>query len=138
LGGLFCRFAAVTTTPFWWGYSISTSQANYNGTSFGGGAKGQYRGHTVPVDSFAPNPWGLYQVHGNLYDWTEDCWNDSYNGAPADGSAWTSGDCTYRVIRGGSWDYNPEYLRSAARLGYKTDTRADWLGFRVGRTLLTP
>jgi formylglycine-generating enzyme required for sulfatase activity len=129
---------AGTTTPFWWGKSISTNQANYNGAPFGRGAKGQSRGRTVPVDSFEPNPWGLYQVHGNIYDWTEDCWIDSYKGAPADGSARTSGDCSYRVIRGGSWDYNPEYLRSASRLGWNTDTRASWLGFRVGRTLITP
>jgi formylglycine-generating enzyme required for sulfatase activity len=129
---------AGTTTPFWWGNSISTSQANYNGTPYGGGAKGEYRGRTVPVDSFEPNTWGLYQVHGNVYEWTEDCWHANYRGAPADGSFWTGGDCSSHVIRGGSWDYDAEYLRSASRLGYAADTRADWLGFRVGRTLRIP
>jgi formylglycine-generating enzyme required for sulfatase activity len=108
------------------------------GGPYGGGTNGENRGRTVPADSFAPNPWGLYQVHGNVYEWAEDCWNDNYNGAPADGSAWISGDCSYRTIRGGSWDYDPRYLRSASRLGYAIDTRDVWLGFRVGRTLLTP
>jgi formylglycine-generating enzyme required for sulfatase activity len=129
---------AGTTTPFWWGNSISTSEANYNGTPYSGGAKGQYRGRTVPVDSFEPNPWGLYQVHGNVYEWTEDCWHVNYQGAPADGSFWTGGDCSSHVIRGGSWDYDAEYLRSASRLGYAIDTRDVWLGFRVGRTLRIP
>lgn len=129
---------AGTTTPFWWGNSISTSQANYNGTPYTNGPRGEYRGHTVPVDSFAPNPWDLYQVHGNVYEWTDDCWHENYQGAPTDGSAWTGGDCGTRAIRGGSWDYNGEYLRSASRLGYAVDTRANWLGFRVGRTLSTP
>ena len=129
---------AGTNTPFWWGNSISTSQANYDGNPYGGGTNGENRGRTVPADSFAPNPWGLYQVHGNVYEWAEDCWNDNYNGAPADGSAWISGDCSYHAIRGGSWGYDPRYLRSASRLGYAIDTRDVWLGFRVGRTLLTP
>jgi formylglycine-generating enzyme required for sulfatase activity len=129
---------AGTTTPFWWGNSIATSQANYNGTPYGSGIKGEYRGRTVAADSFEPNAWGLYQVHGNVYEWTEDCGHDNYQGAPADGSAWTSGDCGSRVIRGGSWDYDAEYLRSASRLAYATDTRDVWLGFRVARTLLAP
>lgn len=129
---------AGTTTPFWWGTSISTNQANYNGSPFAQGGKGQDRGHTVPVDSFEPNPWSLYQVHGNIYEWVEDCWIAGYGGAPADGSAQTDGDCRYRVIRGGSWDYDPEFLRSASRLGWIAETRDIWLGFRVGRTLLAP
>jgi formylglycine-generating enzyme required for sulfatase activity len=129
---------AGTTTPFWWGTSISTNQANYNGVPFAQGGKGQDRGHTVPVDSFEPNPWGLYQVHGNIYEWVEDCWNASYQGAPDDGSAQINGDCRGRVIRGGSWDYDPEFLRSASRLGWIAETRDIWLGFRVGRTLPPP
>jgi formylglycine-generating enzyme required for sulfatase activity len=109
---------AGTTTPFWWGSSISTSQANYNGRfTYGGGAQGEFRQKTLPVDSFQPNPWGLYQVHGNVWNWLEDCWNESYQGAPSDGSAWTSGDCSKRVVRGGSWSSDPQLLRSAFRYG---------------------
>ena len=71
---------------------------------------------TVLVHSFAANPWGLYQVHGNVYDWVEDCWNDNYDGAPSDGSAWTVGNCDGRVLRGGAFNRKPQNLRSAARL----------------------
>jgi formylglycine-generating enzyme required for sulfatase activity len=114
---------AGTTTPFWWGSSISTSQANYNGDfTYGGGAKGEYRAKTLPVDTFQPNPWGLYQ-------------EDNYKGAPPDGSARTSGDCSRRVLRGGSWDSKAQNLRSALRHGGTTDGRDNDFGFRVGRTL---
>jgi formylglycine-generating enzyme required for sulfatase activity len=127
---------AGTTTPFWWGVSISTNQANYNGNfTYGSGAKGDYRQKTVAVDSFQPNPWGLYQVHGNVYDWVEDCYHDTYNGAPSDGSAWTSGECKYRVLRGGSWDYKPRNLRAANRYRGATDNRSNVNGVRLGRTL---
>jgi formylglycine-generating enzyme required for sulfatase activity len=128
---------AGTTTPFWWGPSISTSQANYNGNYTYYGAKGEYRQKTVPVDSFDPNPWGLYQVHGNVWEWTEDCWHDTYSGAPADGSAWTTGDCTRGVLRGGSWEDDPTVLRAAYRnrLWYTPDLRNRNGGFRVARTL---
>jgi formylglycine-generating enzyme required for sulfatase activity len=127
---------AGTTTPFWWGASISPSQANYEGNfTYGGGPKGEYRAKTLPVGSFAPNPWGLYNVHGNVWEWVQDCWNDSYNGAPTDGSAWTSGDCSRRILRGGSWFNLPWYLRAALRYGIATDNRDYGIGFRVGRTL---
>ncbi len=90
---------------------------------------------TAPVGSFPANPFGLYDMVGNVWEWTEDCWNVSYQGAPADGSPWTSGDCSRRVVRGGSWDVNPDILRSAARGRYITDFRDVFLGFRVARTL---
>jgi formylglycine-generating enzyme required for sulfatase activity len=126
---------AGTTTPFWWGATITTSQANYNGTdAFAGGAKGEYRHQTLPVDSFAPNPFGLFQVHGNVWEWVEDCWHAGYAGAPADGSAWTSPECNLRVVRGGSWFYAPGGLRSANRDRAKPANRYYDYGFRVART----
>jgi len=127
---------AGTTTPFWWGTTISTAQANYDGShTYGGGAKGEFRGRTMPVDSFKANPWGLYNVHGNVWEWTEDCWNDTNTGNPGDGRARTSGDCSRRVVRGGSWGYFPQFLRSANREGDTPDDRSDSFGFRLARTL---
>jgi len=127
---------AGTTTPFWFGNSISTGQANYDGRStYGDGPKGEYRERTVPVDSFAPNPWGLYQVHGNISEWLEDCYHGGYSGAPTDGSAWTTGDCRYRVQRGGSWRSIAEVLRSAHRGGIPEDFAGSYWGFRVARSL---
>jgi formylglycine-generating enzyme required for sulfatase activity len=76
---------AGSTTPFWWGSSITPKQANYDGTAEpyrGGGSKGEYRRRTVPVDSFEPNLWGFYNVHGNVWEWTEDCWNFSTGATP--------------------------------------------------------
>ncbi len=128
---------AGTTTPFWWGASITTEQANYDGTEvYAGGTKGEYRARTLPVKSLKPNPWGLYQVHGNAFDWVEDCWHDSYIGAPTDGSAWTAGQCKSRLIRGGSWDSYPWILRSAYRRDVSfPEYRYNLIGFRVARTL---
>jgi formylglycine-generating enzyme required for sulfatase activity len=129
---------AGTITPFWWGSSITPKQANYNGSEYpyeGGGSTGEYRKRTVPVDSFEPNPWGLYQVHGNVWDWTEDCWNESNAGNPGDGTARTSGNCTIRVVRGGSWYKYPEKLRSAGRSSDSTGYRNYSNGFRLARTL---
>ena len=120
---------AGTTTPFHTGATISTDQANYDGDDV-------YRGRTTPVGTFAPNAFGLYDVHGNVLEWMEDCWHDSYRGAPSDGTAWTiGGDCGRRVLRGGSWILNPWFLRSAARHGDTTGDRAFDAGFRVARTL---
>ena len=95
---------AGTSTPFHTGGTISTSQANYDGNyTYGNGREGEYRERTVPVGSFGANAFGLHDVHGNVWEWVEDCWNDSYRGAPSDGSAWERGDCSSRVYRGGSW-----------------------------------
>ena len=106
-----------TQTAFWWGSSINTAQANYEGNySYNGSPKGEYRQTTVPVNSFSPNPFGLYNVHGNVWEWTQDCWSENYTGAPTDGSAWATGDCRFRVLRGGSWlNVDPAFLRSAYR-----------------------
>jgi formylglycine-generating enzyme required for sulfatase activity len=123
---------AGTQYPFWWGASINTDQANYNGTQTYGGAIGEFRRRTVPVDSFAPSPWGLYQMNGNVWEWVEDCFHDSYRGAPSDGSAWISGNCNWRVLRGGSWSDLPQNIRSATR---SWNQRGEVVGFRVARTL---
>lgn len=125
-----CR--AGTTTPFAFGSTLSSDQANFDGNyPYGGAAKGVFREKTTTVGSFQPNAFGLYDMHGNLWEWCEDWYHDSYNGAPADGSAWLGGGGQYRVLRGGSWDYNANYLRSAYRDRNVPDYRNISLGFRV-------
>jgi formylglycine-generating enzyme required for sulfatase activity len=120
---------AGTTTKYWWGDDISPEKANYGAIQDIGPKK------TTPVGSYPANPWGLFDVHGNVWEWVEDCWNDSYQGAPADGSAWTTGDCSRRVLRGGSWFIDPEFLRAALRTWNNPDFRYSDRGFRVARTL---
>jgi formylglycine-generating enzyme required for sulfatase activity len=127
---------AGTTTPFWWGSSISTNQANYSGSyAYASGPKGEYREQTVPVDSFEANAWGLFNVHGNVLEWTEDCWNVSNQGNPGNGSARATGDCSQRVVRGGAWYGLPDNTRAAKRFHYSTNSRLFHLGFRLARTL---
>ena len=125
---------AGTTTPFHTGATISTEQAHYGvPIPLSLSAHMQMR---RPVGTFAQNAFGLYDMHGNASEWTEDCWHDNYRGAPADGTAWTSGgDCDRRVLRGGSWTYSPRDLRSAARSVYTAGDRHTYAGFRVARTL---
>jgi formylglycine-generating enzyme required for sulfatase activity len=127
---------AGTTTPFWWGTAITSKQANYDGEELyrGGGNKGEFRRQTVPVDSFEANPWGLFNVHANVAEWTEDCWNDSHQGNPGNGSARKTGDCDTRVVRGGSWISLPQRLRAASRGRVSTDYRSGSYGFRLART----
>jgi formylglycine-generating enzyme required for sulfatase activity len=133
-----CR--ASTTTPFWTGATINTDQANYDGNStYGSGEKGQYREQTTPVDTFPANLWGLHDMHGNVWEWCEDLWHDSYERAPSDGSAWLAGRWSdERVARGGSWNYPSEVLRSAFRGRCSTGNRNVNLGFRVARKLHAP
>ena len=133
---------AGTTTPFHTGEQISTSQANFDGDyTYNGSSKGENRERTIPVGSFGANQFGLHDVHGNVWEWVQDCQNDNYNGAPSDGSAWTTGDCNRRVLRSGSWYYEPWFLRSSERywnwgeLLKVSDKRNREIGFRVARTL---
>ena len=117
---------AGTTGPFHFGSTITTEQANY-------GSRG---GRTAPVGSFPANAFGLHDVHGNVMERVEDCWHASYRGAPGDGSAWTrGGNCDARVLRGGSWYYGAQYLRSANRYELTAANRFSFAGFRVARTL---
>ncbi len=129
---------ARTTTPFSTGQAITSDQANFNGwVSYEGppDPEGQYRGKTIAVGSLTANAFGLYDVHGNVWEWVEDCWNDGYSGVPTNGSADTTGDCGQRVLRGGSWDLDPEFLRSAGRYWIASVFQVDYIGFRVARTL---
>jgi formylglycine-generating enzyme required for sulfatase activity len=131
-----CR--AGTTTPFSFGATVSTAQANYNGDyTYGAGKKGEYRQETMPVGSFPANPFGLHEMHGNVWEWCQDCWTANYNGAPSDGAAWTTGNCSQRVLRGGSWYNFPQYLRSADRGVNDPTNRHSGNGFRLARTLFT-
>ena len=126
-----------TMTPFWWGASISTNQANYDGNHiFGGGSKGEYRQKTVPVDNFDANAWGLYQVHGNVWEWVEDYWHENYQNAPSNASPWVQGgDASHCVLRGGSWFNLPRVLRAPSRISASRADRSNTFGFRVARTL---
>jgi len=90
--------------------------------------------NTAPVGSFKANAFGLEDMLGNVWEWTKDCWNDAYRGAPSDGSAWTGGDCGRRVLRGGSWGGGPDDVRSASRGGFGGGDRDDITGFRPART----
>lgn len=116
---------AGTTSPFWWGRDAKEGAANCVGC--GPGAQPR----TVAAASFRPNAFGLYDTSGNAAEWVEDCWNDNYNAAPKDGSAWTSGQCNLRVLRGGSFANNASLARSAARFRYDKDVRYFANGFRV-------
>jgi formylglycine-generating enzyme required for sulfatase activity len=125
---------AGTTTARWWGEAIGVGNANCNGC----GSAFDYR-LLSDVDSFPPNPFGLYGMLGNAWQWTDDCWHESYAGAPTDGSAWMAENCVKHVIRGGSWDNVPIVIRSATRSGSGPNggefDYSSLAGFRVARTL---
>jgi formylglycine-generating enzyme required for sulfatase activity len=127
-----CR--AGTTTPFYFGNTLTTEVANYNGNStYADGPKGEYREETTPVDHFGiANAFGLSDMHGNVYEWCQDHLHSNYEGAPTDGSAWIEGgDADRRILRGGSWDYDPRFCRSAFRNDYGPGYVNDDFGFRV-------
>jgi len=126
-----CR--AGTTTPFYFGETITTDLVNFDGNStYGSAPKGIYREQTIDVGSFPPNGFGLYDMHGNVWEWCEDHGHSNYQGAPTNGSAWTTGgDSNYRSLRGGSWVSNPRRCRSAFRGNNRPDGRYNDIGFRV-------
>ena len=122
---------AGTRTRYHWGDSVGRNRANCRGC----GSRWDGNG-TAPVGSFSANAFGLYDMHGNVWEWVEDCWHDSFAGAPSNGSAWvTGGSCSLRVFRGGSWFSDPRNLRSAVRGRSGSGNRVD-VGFRIARTLV--
>lgn len=128
---------AGTTTPFWWGSNVTPEQANYDWrTAYGNGPTqaGKKQG-TIPVDAYQPNPWGLHQVHGNVYTWTLDCFNDSNAGHPGTPAARTTGECEYRMIRGGAWTSHARFLRSALRYEFPARMGEEYIGIRIGREM---
>lgn len=128
---------AGTTSPYWWGGSITPDHANYNASTIYGarGQLGSWRQRTVSVATFVANPWGLFQMHGNIWEWVQDCWERDYNGAPVDGRArQETAKCHLRVLRGGSWANGPRGLRAARRHAARPDLRRSDIGFRLART----
>jgi formylglycine-generating enzyme required for sulfatase activity len=119
---------AGTTTKYAFGDTLNAQQAKFS-------AGKQGVGETAEVGSFPPNNWGLYDMHGNVWEWVEDCYVQNYTDAPTDGSARMDPGCASRVLRGGSWDYGPQDLRSALRYRLPPYFRVDEIGFRVAREL---
>ncbi|MBL4747343.1 MAG: formylglycine-generating enzyme family protein [Magnetovibrio sp.] len=120
---------AGSNTAFWWGDDIGKSLANCRNC----GPKISHQ--SLPVDSFKANPWGLYNVHGNVWEWVADCWNTSHDTAHTDGSSRQTGDCRQRVVRSGSWYYFSKNLRSAWRFKNDSRIKSYGIGFRVLREL---
>jgi formylglycine-generating enzyme required for sulfatase activity len=116
-----------TNTAFWWGSTVGARHANCRQCSTGETEQ------TYPAGTYKANPFGLYDTAGNAAEWVEDCWNDDYRGAPTNGSAWVTGQCQLRVLRGGSFDSESEYVRSNSRFRYDVDVRYSGNGFRVVR-----
>ncbi len=125
---------AGTVTARWWGQAIGRGNTDCDGCG------SVWDGHRIaPVGSFRPNPFGLYEMLGNVWQWVDDCWHENYAGAPADGSSWRGGNCDERVLRGGSWSNTPAFIRAAMRahaddFGRNFDY-SGYAGFRVARDL---
>ncbi len=126
-----CR--AGTTTPFYFGETITPYLVNYDGNyPYGKALKGKYRQETTTVGRFPPNAFGLYDMHGNVWEWCEDVWHENYEGAPSDGSVWeTGGNHSYRLLRGGSWHNYAVWCRAASRPMHTPDYRRNNVGWRV-------
>lgn len=122
-----------TTTPFHFGETITGELANFDGHSaYGFAPKGVDRQETTPVDSFPPNAFGLYDIHGNVWEWCADVWHEYYYGAPSDGSVWhKNGNNRYRLVRGGSWYDTPKACRSANRCASELNSKVNNCGFRI-------
>ncbi|MXW07268.1 MAG: formylglycine-generating enzyme family protein [Gammaproteobacteria bacterium] len=121
---------AGTDTRYSWGDDVQYNKANCDGCNTGKAVE-----QTTEVGKFEPNPWKLYDIHGNVWEWTLDCWNRNFGAAPTDGTAWTSGDCARRVVRGGSWIVSPFFVRSATRHFYSAENRVSLVGFRIVREI---
>jgi formylglycine-generating enzyme required for sulfatase activity len=120
---------AGASTRYPWGDAPGIGKANCNGCA------SAFVMQAAPVGSFRPNAFGLHDMEGNVWEWVEDVWHDSYDGAPADGAAWLAGDATFRIVRGGSWHNETELLRAAVRDKRHRKVQFDTLGFRVARTI---
>ena len=136
---------AGPSTPFWWGPTISPSEANYDHREVYAGTttRAPYRGGTVPVERYAPNGFGLYQVHGNVWEWTADCYVDTYADKTPDlrldgATPQTDRGCDRRSLRGGAFNRRPTTLRAAYRTGLDPNFRGHSIGFRVARSLAAP
>jgi len=121
---------AGTTTQFWWGDKVGVNRANCRNCKSEWSKK-----KSAPAGSFDPNPWGLYDTAGNVWEWIEDCWNVTHEGAPADASARKTGDCRQNVMRGGSWYYISKNSRSSWRFKNDARVKSYGIGFRVIREL---
>jgi formylglycine-generating enzyme required for sulfatase activity len=122
---------AGTRTAYWWGEGVGSDNADCNGC----GSRWDNE-KTAPVGSFQANPFHLYDMLGNVWEWMADCWNANYTGAPTDGRAWTAGNCSKRVVRAGSWTGEPWSVRSATRGRFDIDDSGNIIGFRVVRNLM--